>query len=430
MQTKLPISFVLLVFLLPSFVQRIFIGGAAESYDSYSHLSIEWLGYIANMVFVGCFFMNGVNGKTGREFVSLFYLLMVLNAVHIFLLLFVRNEHNWSPILANIRQTVWLVSCAMASLMIPEKRFISGIIKFTEFTIVVILISRVVFEITGIPLQTIITNGTPRAQGFLSEPSTFACILAGYIAMVIRGKNISKILIAILALFAANSAIAYVGVLVSIGAVFIKSDKLNTRIKVVIGFVLWALFWFIIMVLVRFSKEISKMAVDLMVNFEETSFGGSILYTGFLVRWLEAISQIGGGIEMALNGDISIGGGSYRFLAIVKMLIEMSSDWSLWMGDGLGIQAQSRILRGETALEFGFLPLAISSFGIILGVLIHLWVFIKILAQNGDLYRFALPCFIVSSLNSGGGFHMYSISVVAALYAFRSKENLRTLSSR
>jgi hypothetical protein len=318
----------------------------------------------------------------------------------------------------------------MASLMIPEKRFISGIIKFTEFTIVVILISRVVFEITGIPLQTIITNGTPRAQGFLSEPSTFACILAGYIAMVIRGKNISKILIAILALFAANSAIAYVGVLVSIGAVFIKSDKLNTRIKVVIGFVLWALFWFIIMVLVRFSKEISKMAVDLRVNFEETSFGGSILYTGFLVRWLEAISQIGGGIEMALNGDISIGGGSYRFLAIVKMLIEMSSDWSLWMGDGLGIQAQSRILRGETALEFGFLPLAISSFGIILGVLIHLWVFIKILAQNGDLYRFALPCFIVSSLNSGGGFHMYSISVVAALYAFRSKENLRTLSSR
>lgn len=420
MQIKTPNLVALSTFLLPIFVQRVFVGNSGDVYEINQNLPIQWLGFLSNFLFIFFFIVNSRHFKASNLLNWIFYALVFINFVHVMILLFVKNEQSWLPILANVRQTIWFFVCLIASGTFTKTELINGLVIMTEFTIIVIFTSRLFYEITSIPFQMMISDGNPRSQGFLSEPSTFACLLAGYLGVVIAKRNKIKIVIALLAAVATNSAIAYAGILVALSTSVMQLKVINARFRLLIGISMWFCFWLLLAVLLRFSYQISRISVDLMNYFEATGFSSTVVYSGFLARWLEAMSQLGVGIDHALGGNTSIGGGSYRFLATVKMVSEMSADGSLWFGDGLGVQAQIKFLRGESALEFGFLPFLISAFGIIFGLLIHFVVLVRVLLKNGLLYKFALPCFVVSSFNSGGGFHMYSIAIIAAVHQYSS----------
>ena len=292
MRVSVSHSVLLFAFLLPVFVQRIFIGGSDESYSNYPHLPIDWLGYISNAFFLLICLINGVGGNLKLKTIGIIYVLTAVNLFHLILLVIVKEEGHWYPVLANARQTLWVVTCLIAAETIPKFQFVNGVIKITEFTIVVIFITRIAYELTGVPFQMIITNGVPRSQGFLSEPSTFGCLLAGYVAVAIDDRQRLKYILATMAALAANSAIAYGGIMVAVLTSFIYSKVFSVRMRMISGICIWISFWIIVVALVKNSIEISRAAVDLMARLEVTDFGSTVLYTGFMGRWLEAISQL------------------------------------------------------------------------------------------------------------------------------------------
>ena len=140
----------------------------------------------------------------------------------------------------------------------------------------------------------------------------------------------------------------------------------------------------------------------------------NLLYRGFGERFLQALSVLDNAIELVNRGDNVVAGGLFRFTSVLLMIEHLKESYHLWVGYGLGAHAQLMLKTHETILDFGLLPLLLSSFGIVAGLVLFGWLTVKLSGADSALAAYTVPFAAVCFVNSAGGLNTYSVVLVAA----------------
>jgi hypothetical protein len=75
----------------------------------------------------------------------------------------------------------------------------------------------------------------------------------------------------------------------------------------------------------------------------------------------------------------------------------------------------------QSLLDFGILPFAVSSFGLVGGLGVFAWLIWTVSRTRERLAVYAAPFVAIISFNSAGGIHMYSVALLAAFLLSRTR---------
>jgi hypothetical protein len=417
------------IFLLPIFFQRLFVGGEADSYDEFRGIALIALGYICHISIVARFAIAPVRKSTMLFVLKCYTPLVIVSGFHAFVLVMSSEIGSSAATFAIFRQLLWLLSCLVMVRFTNPDLLLWRLIQLTHFTFVVIVLTYVFYLVTNIPLQLILRAGVPRAQGFLTEPSAVGCLLAGYAALAVYERNWRRLLYAVGISVCVNSVISFAGLAIGItsGAIQFRVSTQSIRRMCVVALLLIAPVGLAIAPL--FSHEISGAASDAMQSIEATPFGESAIYLNFGERVLGAASLLDDGIKVIKAGDNTTGGELFRFTSILLLLEQMKQSWRLFGGYGLGAHAQLMEANHESLLDFGILPFALSSFGLIGGLAVFWWLIWTVSGSTERIAVYAVPFVAIISLNSAGGIHMYSVALLAAFLMSRRSISKRATAS-
>ena len=414
----------LLIFLLPSFLQRIFIGAEISSYSEITGLSLSWLGYASHFAII----LIAISDKTifkNKIFLKYILPVTVLSLLHL-LLLTQFNDDAWNAgSLGIARFLIWITACAAISYYITAEEFLNMLIKLVDISFVIIVISTIIYHISGIPFQIIFSGGTPRAQAFFTEPSTVAAFLAGYIALSIFNRDKKRIIVSVLVMFFVNSVLALLGLLVgfALGTASKRFMKKQYYRKLIL--ILFILLMLLLFIIAAFSSDISNYAKSISNSLEGSSFADSSFYHIFVNRILQAAIEFENGVELIRNNENIAGGGLFRYTSMISLIEQMNNSWRAFTGYGLGAHAQVMLSQGKNILDFGFLPLLLSSFGYLIGATVLYWIAKQITKYHSQLSIFIIPFALLAMFNSAGGIHTYSVLLVS-VFLFAKKNNNKT----
>jgi hypothetical protein len=306
-----------------------------------------------------------------------------------------------------------------------ERDFLSAVVNLVHATFVVIVVTAIAFRITGVPYQMLMFGEVPRAQGFLSEPSGVGTFLAGYVAYALTYRKYWWLAPAGAALLLANSVIAFIGVGAAVAFYAINQFFVVPKSRVILRRVLLYAVPASFVILALMSGPISSFATQVRAEMSLTSFSQTAVYQIVFDRLLSAMSTLQTGIDLVRSGANVSEGGLFRYTTVLLLLNDLVHSWRGVIGYGLGAHAQLMEARQMSLLDFGFLPLALSSFGLVIGFAVFATVANIISESDQPLAIFAGPFLFVALINSAGGLHGYSVVVVAALLLWRSKRILR-----
>jgi hypothetical protein len=408
------------LFLIPVFFQRVFIGGegSASSYDEFTGTSTVVLGYAVHLLVCLRYLLEPRNFQRDPLFRNVFLLFCLASAIHILLLL-AEPFGASQAVLGIFRSLFWLLACvAIVKYATPEE-FLEAAINLIHFTFAVIIISLIVYRVTGTPYQIIMYGDVPRAQGFLSEPSGTATLFAGYVAHALFVRKYWRLVPAIIAVALSNSVIAYLGfgAALAFGGISLLVSSHSNRVvlrRVVLYSVPLSF-----AVLAIASGPISTFATEVRASMAMTSFGDTTLYRVVIDRLLEAMSVLQTGIDLTRAGANVTEGGIFRYTSMLLLINDLAQSWRGLTGYGLGAHAQLMEAQGMSLLDFGLLPLAFSSFGLPLGFLLFGFVANLMSRSEHPVAIFGTPCFFVGLFNSAGGIHGYSLAIVSALFLLK-----------
>lgn len=415
------------LFLAPIFIQRFFIGGVslAVSYDEFTGTSTALLGYGAHMLVCLRYLLDSRNFESDPLFRKVFLLFFLFSSIHLLLLL-TEPLGIILAILAIFRSLLWLLACVAIVRFTSPKDFLNAAINFIQFTFAVIIITSIVYRITGVPYQIIMYGDVPRAQGFLSEPSGTATLLASYVAHSLYVRKYWRLLPATIAVVLSNSVIAYLGFGVALAfggiSLFVASHPRRVMLRRIILYSVPASFAFLAIA----SGPISSFAIEMRTSISMTPFGDTTLYRVVIDRLLEAMAVLQTGIDLARTGANVSQGGIFRYTSMLLLIDDLAHSWRGMIGYGLGAHAQLMEAHGMSLLDFGLLPLAFSSFGLPLGFLLFGFVVNLMSRSEHPIAIFGTPCFFVSLFNSAGGIHGYSLAIVSALFLLKMASGRQT----
>ncbi|MEJ6788908.1 hypothetical protein BrevBR_05095 [Brevundimonas sp. BR2-1] len=405
------------LFLFPVFFQRIFIGGegTVASYDELTGASTVLLGYGAHLLICLRYLLEPSNFQKDPLFGNVFLPLFLVSALHM-LLLFAEPFGANQAVLGILRSLFWILACvAIVRYSTPED-FLKAVINLIHVTFIVIVVSSVAYRITGIPYQIIMFGDVPRAQGFLTEPSGAATLLAGYVAHAIFVRKYWRIVPAIIAVALINSVIAYTGFIAAFAfggiSLLVASPANRVLLRRIILYSIPVSFVFLALA----SGPISSFATELRASISMTSFGDTMLYRGVIDRLLQAMSVLQTGIDLVRAGGNVTEGGLFRYTSILLLMDDLAHSWRGLTGYGLGAHAQLMAAKEMSLLDFGLLPLAFSSFGLPLGFLLFAFMANFMSRSEHPIAIFGTPCLFIGLFNSAGGIHGYSLAIVAALF--------------
>lgn len=410
------------LFLLPVFFQRIFIGGdgTVSSYDVLTGNSTMPLivGYAAHLLLCLRYILEPSNFQRDPLFLNVFLSLSLVSALHM-LLLMAEPFGASMAVFGILRSLFWLLACVAVVRYSSPEDFLKVVINMIHLTFIVIVISSVAYRITGVPYQIIMFGDVPRAQGFLTEPSGAATLLAGYVAYAIFVRKYWRILPALVAVALINSVIAYTGFLAALafGAISLLVSSASNRVllrriilySVPVSFV----------VLAMAAGPISSFATEMRADLGPSPFGDTVLYRAVIDRLLQAMSVLQTGIDLVKAGANITEGGLFRYTSILLLLDDLAHSWRGLTGYGLGAHAQLMAVRELSLLDFGLLPLAFSSFGLPVGFLLFAIVANLMSRSDHPIAIFGTPCLFIGLFNSAGGLHGYSLAIVAALFLMK-----------
>lgn len=417
------------LFLAPVFFQRVFIGGegTAVSYDEFTGASTVLLGYGAHLLVCLRYLLDPRNFQRDPLFRNVFLLFSLISAIHILLLL-AEPFGSSQAVLGIFRSLFWLLACVSIVRYATPTEFLNAAINLIHFTFAVIIISLIVYRITGTPYQIIMYGDVPRAQGFLSEPSGTATLLAGYVAHSLFVRKYWRLVPAAVAVALSNSVIAYLGFSAALAfggiSILVASSSNRVLLRRIILYSVPVSFAFLAIA----SGPISTFATEMRASVSITSFGDTTLYRVVIDRLLEAMSVLQTGIDLTRAGANVTQGGIFRYTSMLLLINDLTHSWRGMIGYGLGAHAQLMEAQGMSLLDFGLLPLAFSSFGLPLGLLLFGYLANLLSRSEHPVAIFGTPCFFVGLFNSAGGIHGYSLAIVSALFLVklaRDKQNSR-----
>lgn len=408
------------LFLAPAFFQRVFIGGdgTEASYDEMAGTSTVLLGYGVHLLVVLRYLSVPSNFQRDPLFLNIFLSFSLVSALHI-LLLFTERFGASQAVLGILRSMFWLLACVAIVRYASPKDFLKAVINLVHITFVIIIISSIAYRITGVPYQILMYGDVPRAQGFLSEPSGVATLLAGYVAYALYVRKYWRLAPAIIVVVLSGSVIAYFGFIAALAfggiSLLVASPPSRVMLRRIILYSVPVLFVF----LATFSGPISTFATEIRASISLTSFGDTVVYRVVFDRLLEAMSVLQTGIDLARAGANITEGGLFRYTSMLLLVGDLAQSWRGLAGYGLGAHAQLMQAQQMSLLDFGLLPLAFSSFGLPLGFLLFAFVANLMSRSEHPLAIFATPCLFVGLFNSAGGIHGYSIAIVTALFLLK-----------
>jgi hypothetical protein len=408
------------VFLLPTFVQRLFIGGEAGSYDQLSGFSLAALGYICHLAVVLRFWIRPVSTDHALYVLNRWILIAVLSVIHALILSYEQAPGTGLAIVSIGRHLLWIFACLAMTGLTTTDDLIRRLVQFTHATFIIVILTYAIYSLTGYPLQILLSDGQPRAQGLLSEPSGLGSLIAGYVGLAAWQGRWWRILLGTAVMFMTFSVFAFVGLVAGFVFGFVLrhfcSGSVSTMlVKVVLFLPPMALVGVYI-----FAQPISELARATMHLAESSGLDANWLYHGFGARLLQAAGSLDEVIKIISSGLNDIQGGIFRFSAIFILFEQMQQSYRLWVGYGIGAHAQVTIASFETILDFGLLPMLISSFGLIGGLSIFIWVVRKLSSGDKAIICYVVPFALLILFNSAGGIHIYSIVIVAALLLDRA----------
>lgn len=408
------------LFLAPVFFQRVFIGGdgAAASYDEFTGATTTLVGYAAHLLVCLRYVLEPRNFQRDPLFLNVFLLFALVSTCHI-LLLFVEPVGASQAILGILRGLFWLLTCVAIVRYSSPDDFLKAVINLIHVTIAVMIVTSIAYRITGVPYQIILFGDVPRAQGFLSEPSGTATLLAGYVAHALFVRKYWRLAPALIAVVLSNSVIAFLGFGAALAfggiALLVSSPARRVLLRRLLLYSVPVLFAF----LAIFSGPISSFATEVRANIIGTSFGDSTLYRAVFDRLLEAMSVLQTGIDLTRAGANVEQGGIFRYTSMLLLINELAQSWRGITGYGLGAHAQLMQAQQMSLLDFGLFPLALSSFGLVLGFLLFGFVANLMSRSDSAIAIFATPCLFIGLINSAGGYHGYSIAIVTTLFLLK-----------
>jgi hypothetical protein len=408
------------IFLLPTFFQRLFIGGAeVASYDEYPGVALVAVGYLCHVFVIGQYLVVPSSNATTRFILERYIPLALVSLLHIWLLVLSTDVGATTGVLAIVRQMVWVLSCLVMVRFTEPQLLLTRLIQLTHFTFAVIALTYALYLVTDVPLQLILRGGVPRAQGLLTEPSAVGCLLAGYAALAVYERKWRRLLYAIGISILVNSVISVAGLVIGIacGAIQLGVHSQQMRRAAIVGLLL--ITPLAVVVVPPFSRGISESASGAMSFIETTPFAESPIYINIGERVLAAASLLDTGIEIVKSGDNDIEGGLFRFASVLLLFQEMQNSWRLFVGYGLGAHAQLMEAADRTLLDFGAVAFLVSSFGLIGGMGLFGWLVWTVSRTTERLAVYAAPFVAIISFNPAGGIHMYSVALLAAFLLSR-----------
>ncbi len=408
-------AFWITLFLIPTFLQRLFIGGEVVSFQDVPGVEFAMLGYIIHFAIVGRYFIAPCSASTTYFIFACFIPLLLISVLHVFALQLNAEIGAQSATFAIARQLLWILSCLIIVRLTEPELLLTRLIQLTHFTFAIIAITYVSYLVTEVPLQLITRNGVPRAQGFLSEPSAVGCLLAGYSALALYERKWQRLIVAAVISLLVNSVIAYAGFVIGVITGVIQLVVISTwfRRAYILSFLL--LVPVTLVVVPMFSHEISTAADRVIQAYEGSQVSDTYLYSEGVRRILEAASLLETGVELVKAGSNDVVGGLFRFVSVLLLLEQMQQSWHLYVGYGLGAHAQLMEATGQSLLDFGIFAFLISSFGLFGGLGLFGWLIWTVSRTAKPLAVYAVPFLAVTSINPAGGIQMYSVVFVAAL---------------
>jgi hypothetical protein len=294
------------------------------------------------------------------------------------------------------------------------------LVQFTNATFLVVALTYAVYQLSGFPFQILISNGEPRAQGLLSEPSGIGCLVAGYVGLAAWQGRWWRLALAVAVVLMAYSVIGLIGFVVGLFFGLARRHASSRRLRRTITLVVLCLLPMAFVGIPLFAHEISEAARNALHSSIAISLQDNLLYRGFGERALQALSILDVAIEIVGSGENIAGGGLFRFTSVLLMLEHLQQSYHLWFGYGLGVHAQLMLKEIDTILDFGLLPFLLSSFGLIGGLVFFGWLALTMSRGESGLYAYAVPFAAVSFVNSAGGIHMYSVVLLACFVLERA----------
>jgi hypothetical protein len=290
---------------------------------------------------------------------------------------------------------------------------LTRLIQLTHFTFAIITLTYLVYLALEVPVQIILLNGVPRAQGFLSEPSAVGCLLAGYSALAVFERKWRRLLVAGTISFFVNSVICYAGFIIGVVSGVIQLLVISSWLRRALILSLLSLVPVAMVTVSIYSFEISAAANSARGTLETTSFSNNYLYTQFVLRILDAASLLEMGVELVKAGSNDVEGGLFRLVSVLLLFEKLQQSWNLFVGYGLGAHAQLMEGTGQSLLDFGIFAFMISSFGLFGGVGIFAWFIWTVSRTAEPLAVYTVPFLVIISINPAGGMHMYSVALLA-----------------
>jgi hypothetical protein len=415
--------------LSPFFFARLFIGGTAvESYEDFGGINLGALSYVAHLgVLFHYLLFQRRQVDTDGLMILIFVPLVLLSAIHGIILANGNEQGADIALVAIARGLLWMICCVAIVGAASSDGFLSVILQLTHVTFGIILVTVVIYFAIGLPLNMLIADGFPRAQGMMTEPSAVGCLLGGYVALAIAERRHKRLLLGLVCAVLVNSVIGILGVTIGIvSGTLVRWKSLNS-IRPTVQFLIFMMFPLFIIVAPIVGSQIAEYSTELMRYFDGTDFGQTSFYQSIILRMLQAFSVLDLGLDGIANGDNAIEGGLFRFTSALLLVKEMTESASAFIGNGLGAHAQLMLAQNRTILDYGLLTFLLSSFGLVMGPLAFLFLVYNLCVSRSRLAVFAVPFSAIAMMNSAGGIHGYSIAIISALILFierrRKKQN-------
>jgi hypothetical protein len=419
---------------MPLFLQRAFIGGTGESYEQYAGLSFAFLGYLSHGLLLLPIILSATRPVRGLlPFAAAFLAFQLLCLLQLALSSRYFNISVSQLALPLARGEMWLLAVASyAFYFYHSEAWVSAFVKWATFAAAGTIACLVLYLITGVAFGVNVAGDIPRAHGFVSEPSTLACILSGLVALAIYRGNLYLGMLAIVAALLSFSVITYVAVAtLAVIALLARVGRVNIAACIVMLVCGSAI---AIPAILTTRPEVAESIAERATAAADRIAGNdedhSLMAEVFTNRVLGAATQLAY-LSSSVSPD-SLGGALARLAGVFAVAGDLQLSESRFCGFGLSIFGYVSTLRLGDVLDFGFYPYLLSSFGVIGGPLLLVLVALSIvtfLRAEPHIGLIYAGFFIATVFNSAGGIHAYSPLILCALLTMIGGFRSRPLSS-
>jgi hypothetical protein len=241
--------------------------------------------------------------------------------------------------------------------------------------------------------------GTPRLQGLLSEPSSWAPFLPALLLLSLERRRYLWTAVFLIAAALTKSPTVLLGVAGAVPAYYVLAERWRSRrVLVLASAIAFCALAAHGLLQVNIYRPLSSSIVD-----------------QFVVRLASGLNAVASGGTVGRND---------RFASTQEVIHELSLRG--WMLTGIGPGSEGYI-RQSTGMLPNALPVyVLASFGII-GLLAFAIILVSTVARlrKHDSLKMFLPCIVVSLINSAGGWESYKYVIVAVVVSFGTAAGAR-----